>query len=65
MASQTWMFIPVVGAATYTDDPDYLTFGWWLDKGEDGKPDYVRLITRATGLDVPKGLCVSTLGDER
>ena len=48
----TWKFTPDEGATTYTNDPDYLVFGWWLDKGEDDKPNYVRLITSATGLDV-------------
>ena len=46
----TWDFRPDAGANLYTDDEDYLTFGWWLDKGPDGKADYVRLITAAQGL---------------
>ena len=50
LADVTWKFTPDDGANTYTDDPNYLVFGWWLDKGEDGKPDYVRLITNAEGL---------------
>ena len=48
MATGAWAFVPDEGADIYTDDEDYLTFGWWLDKGPDGKPDYVRLITTAT-----------------
>ena len=55
-----WKFTPDEGANTYTDDTAYLVFGWWLDKGEDGKPDYVRLITSAPGLDVRTN--ASTLG---
>ena len=43
-----WTFVPDEGADIYTDDPAYLTFGWWLAKGPDGKPDFVRLIARAT-----------------
>ena len=54
-ADGDWTFVPNEGAELYTDDEDYLTFGWWLDKGEDGKPDYVRLITSAsTGLGVAR-----------
>ena len=47
--SDGWMFTPDEGATTYTDDLDYLVFGWWLDKGADGKPDYVHLITSRYG----------------
>ena len=46
----TWAFVPDEGVATFTDDMDYLTFGWWLDKGADGLPDYLRLITAAQGM---------------
>ena len=45
-----WNFIPDEGVATYTDDTSYLAFGWWLNKGDDGKPDDVRLLMSATGL---------------
>ena len=37
-AAGEWTFVPNEGAELYTDDKDYLVFGWWLDKGEDGKP---------------------------
>ena len=49
-ATGDWTFVPDEGVSTYTDDETYLTFGWWLDKGADGKPDYLRLIFDATGL---------------
>ena len=49
VAGHIWMFTPDEGANTYTDDTDYLVFGWWLDKGADGKPDHARLITTAPG----------------
>ena len=40
-----WVFVPDEDASiTYLDDMDYLTFGWWLSKGEDGKPDDLTLI---------------------
>ena len=48
-ATGIWSFVPDEGALTYTDDPNYLTLGWWLDYGEDGKPDTLRLINTATG----------------
>ena len=51
-ASGAWTFAPDEGADIDTDDTDYLIFGWWLDKGPDGKPDWVRLIARAEGLDM-------------
>ena len=46
----SWMFVPEEGAATYTDDPNYLTFGWWLDKNAGGTPVDVRAFANATGL---------------
>ena len=49
-----WTFVPDEGEDIYTDDVDYLIFGWWLDKGEDGKPDWVRLITHAEELGVER-----------
>ena len=49
-ATGTWSFVPDEGALTYTDDPNYLTLGWWLDYGEDGKPDTLRLIADDTNL---------------
>ena len=49
-AAGTWTFVPDEGVATFTDDMDYLVFGWWLDKGADGLPDYLRLITAAQGM---------------
>ena len=49
-AAGTWAFVPDEGVATFTDDMDYLVFGWWLDKGADGLPDYLRLITAAQGM---------------
>ena len=45
-----WSFVPDEGVAIYTDDANYLAFGWWLNKGSDGKPDDVRLLTSAAGL---------------
>ena len=53
-AAGTWTFTPDEGADIYTDDDDYLVFGWWLDKGPDGKPDWVRLITHAEELGVER-----------
>ena len=50
-----WNFIPDEGVATYTDDTSYLAFGWWLNKGDDGKPDDVRLLVSATGLGDGEG----------
>ena len=47
--TENWMFTPDEGAISYTDDMEYLVFGWWLDKGEDDKPDYVHPITIAPG----------------
>ena len=48
--ANAWVFTPDEGAAIYTDDTDYLTFGWWLSKGADGKPDDLTLITSAMGV---------------
>ena len=45
-----WTFVPDAGILTYTDDPTYLTLGWWLSKGANGKPDDLTLIGTATGL---------------
>ena len=47
-----WTFVPNAGVLTYTDDPTYLTLGWWLSKGANGKPDDLTLIGTATGLGV-------------
>ena len=48
----SWTFVPDEGALTYTDDPNYLTFGWWLSKGLDGKADDLVLIApAAVGMD--------------
>ena len=58
-----WNFKPDEGADIYTDDTDYITFGWWLDKGEDGKPDYVRLITDAEGEDLAMRTNTNTNGN--
>ena len=59
--SDGWMFTPDEGAISYTDDMEYLVFGWWLNKGEDGKPDYVHRITSAPGWGVVR-TSASTLG---
>ena len=62
--ASAWTFIPDDSAAMFVDvaaDTDYLVFGWWLDKGADGQPDYVRLITNAMGLGVVRTE-TSTLG---
>ena len=48
-ATDVWAFTPDEGELTYTDDPNYLIFGWWLSKGPDGKADDLTLITSATG----------------
>jgi hypothetical protein len=45
-----WFFVPDEGASLYTDDPSFLTFGWWLDKDAGGNPANVRLVFGATGL---------------
>jgi hypothetical protein len=45
-----WAFVPDEGASLYTDDPSFLTFGWWLDKDAGGNPANVRLVFGATGL---------------
>ena len=47
-----WSFVPDDSSATFTDfaaDTDYLIFGWWLDKGADGLPDFVRVFADALG----------------
>ena len=49
-ATGDWMFAPDEGVDTYTDDTDYLLFGWWLSKGSDGNPDDYTPITMAMGL---------------
>ena len=59
--ANAWTFVPDEGAAIYTDDTDYLTFGWWLSKGADGKPDDLTLIRTAMGLGVVRTE-ISTLG---
>ena len=48
--ANAWSFVPDEGVAIYTDDANYLAFGWWLNKGSDGNPDDVRLLMSATGL---------------
>ena len=61
-AAGTWTFVPAEGVPTYTDDTNYLVFGWWLSKGEDGEPDDLTLITSATGVGVAR-TAASTTGD--
>ena len=42
----------MTASASFTDfaaDTDYLIFGWWLDKGTDGLPDFVRVFADALG----------------
>ena len=51
--ASAWTFVPDDSAAMFVDvaaDTDYLVFGWWLDKGADGLPDFVRLITANEGV---------------
>ena len=53
--SSDWTFVPAEGVPTYTDDTNYLVFGWWLSKGADGMPDDLTLISpAATGLGVTR-----------
>ena len=47
-----WTFVPDAGVSLYTDDADYLTFGWWLLKDEAGNPDDFLAFSTATGLGV-------------
>ena len=47
-----WTFVPDEGVPTYTDDPTYLTFGWWLDKDAGGNPTDFLAFSTATGLGV-------------
>ena len=45
-ASRTvaWVFVPDEDTSvTYLDDKTFLTFGWWLSKGANGKPDDLTL----------------------
>ena len=42
-----WTFVPDDVDLTYTDDMNYLVFGWWLSKGLDGNPDDFATITSA------------------
>ena len=51
-SSGTWRFVPDEGGSLYTDDPTYLTLGWWLDKDVAGNPDDFREFALATGLGV-------------
>ena len=48
--ANAWTFVPDEGVPTFTDDENYLVFGWWLAKGDDGMPEQIRLITNDMGL---------------
>ena len=47
-AAGAWTFIPDADASTYTDDPTYLTFGWWFDKDAGGNPEDFRAFSTAS-----------------
>ena len=47
-----WNFVPDDGVSLYTDDDDYLTFGWWLQKDSGGNPADFLAFSTATGLGV-------------
>ena len=48
VAAGAWTFIPDADASTYTDDPTYLTFGWWFDKDAGGNPEDFRAFSTAS-----------------
>ena len=48
----TWTFVPDEGVSLYTDDDDYLTFGWWLQRDAGGNPADFLAFSTATGLGV-------------
>ena len=60
-ATGDWTFVPDEGVATYTDDPQYVTFGWWLSKGANGEPDDLTLITSAPGMGVARTGAAGTI----
>ena len=59
-----WTFVPDKRVLIDTADRDYLVFGWWLDKGPDGNPDYLRLIGEAQGVGAVRN-ATNTPGSNR
>ena len=54
-----WTFVPDAGVSLYTDDADYLTFGWWLLKDAAGNPADFLAFSTATGLGVMRAAASS------
>ncbi|MCY4394476.1 MAG: hypothetical protein OXC10_05000 [Rhodospirillaceae bacterium] len=44
-----WYFVHNSGAMVSTPDPNYLIFGWWLNKDKDGKPTAASAFTGIAG----------------
>ena len=56
-----WSFVPDEGVPLYTDDPTYLTLGWWVDKDVAGNAEDFREFALATGLAAAR-TTANTLG---
>ena len=57
-----WTFVPDDGVTLYTDDANYLTFGWWLQKDAAGRPADFLAFSTATGLGVMRAAISTTDG---